>query len=807
MQASLGQSYTIEHELGGGGMSRVYVAVERDLGRRVVIKLLSPDLAAGVSARRFGREIRLAASLQQANIVPVLSAGEADGLPYYTMPFVEGLSLRDRLARATGGRLPISEAISVLRDVARALAYAHDHGVVHRDIKPANVLLSGDAAVVTDFGIAKAISAARSANDTRRTSGGSTVTRAGTALGTPAYMAPEQVTADPDTDHRADLYSFGCLAYELLAGATPFGARPAHQLLAAHVVERPAPIVEQRSDCPANVAAVIMQCLEKDPLHRPQSARELLPAFDAVTPTSGPPPAFRRRTARRPVIVALAIAGTLVFAAGIASAWARWWGRPADGVRAVRSVAVLPFDNVGGDSTQEYLADGIADGLTTALGKIGGIRIVSRTLSHRYRGQRALDVREVGTALGTDHLVQGNLRRVGNRLRVSVQLTSARDSSEVWSETYERDAVDAFAVPDSIAHDIAVALHAPPAPRRLASISPARSAGTSSPEAYDLYLRGRYLLQRRGPRVQQAVEKFEQAIARDSGFARAHAGLSAALELLPYFTEVTAAAVRDRAISAARRALSLDSTLAEAHTSLALAHGHAYEWRLAGEEHRRAIAVDSTDASAHMQYGRYLHDMGRLTDAHAEFARARALDPYFAVASGWLAHELWLAGRTTDALAEVRRAMELDSAIAPVRTFALEIYLTLGRYAEARALMRGFPQGSPTWAAVLARGHIELGDTASAQALLRELESRRPPPAKVISALGFIYLALGDTARAITAFERATDAGEPWPTDVSISEPEYDSIRASARFAALLRRIGLDVKDFAGSGERGAGSG
>src|SRR5215203_3958854 len=241
VQQSLSGSYTLERELGGGGMSRVFVADEHRLGRKVVVKLLSPELAAAMSADRFEREIRVAASLQQANIVPVLAAGDLEGLPYYTMPYVEGESLRARLGR---GPLSISEAVSILRDISRALAYAHDHGVVHCDIKPDNVLLSGHTAVVTDFGIAKAIAAAAEAPSS------ATLTQLGTAIGTPAYMAPEQAAGDPDTDHRADIYAFGCVAYELLAGHPPFHGLSPHKLIAAHMGETARPIEELRPDSP-----------------------------------------------------------------------------------------------------------------------------------------------------------------------------------------------------------------------------------------------------------------------------------------------------------------------------------------------------------------------------------------------------------------------------------------------------------------------------------------------------------------------------------------------------------------------------
>jgi eukaryotic-like serine/threonine-protein kinase len=278
LQSSLSGSYTLERELGGGGMSRVFVAEESRLGRRVVVKVLSPELAAALSNERFEREIRLAASLQQANIVPVLTAGETGGIPYYTMPFVEGESLRARLERSTGP-LPLGEVFGVLRDVAKALAYAHEHGVVHRDIKPDNILLSGGTAVVTDFGIAKAIQAART------DSGHATLTQVGTSIGTPAYMAPEQAAGDA-VDHRADIYALGCVAYELLAGQAPFAGRTPQRMLAAHMSEVPKAVHEIRLDTPERLARLVMQCLEKEVEKRPASATELLQEIEAAV-TSG----------------------------------------------------------------------------------------------------------------------------------------------------------------------------------------------------------------------------------------------------------------------------------------------------------------------------------------------------------------------------------------------------------------------------------------------------------------------------------------------------------------------------------------
>jgi eukaryotic-like serine/threonine-protein kinase len=338
LQAALGSSYTIERELGGGGMSSVFLAEENALGRRVVIKVLPSDVLVGMSVDRFKREIQLAAKLQQAQIVPVLSTGQVDGIPYYTMPFVDGESLRAKLART--GPLPVAEVVSILRDVTRALAYAHDHGVVHRDIKPDNILLSGGTAVVTDFGIAKAISAAR------RATPDSALTQMGTSIGTPAYVSPEQAAGDPDIDHRADIYSLGCMTYELLAGHPPFEGRTPQRTLAAHLTETPVPVESIRPDVPPALAALVSRCLQKDPNDRPQSASEISALLeDATTGSTRAMPAMLLSgpgAARRAL---LAYAGMFVVVALIAKAAVVALGLPDwvfDGAVALM-VIVLPL--------------------------------------------------------------------------------------------------------------------------------------------------------------------------------------------------------------------------------------------------------------------------------------------------------------------------------------------------------------------------------------------------------------------------------------------------------------------------------
>ncbi|HEY0242417.1 MAG TPA: serine/threonine-protein kinase, partial [Gemmatimonadaceae bacterium] len=369
LQESLGSAYTIERELGGGGMSRVFLATENRLRRKVVVKVLSPDLAAGVSAERFEREIQLAAQLQQANIVPLIATGDTNGLPYFTMPFVEGESLRARIAAR--GKFTIAECIGILRDVARALSYAHAAGVVHRDIKPDNVLLSHGAAVVTDFGIAKALS------DSRSSTGGSSITQTGTSVGSPAYMAPEQIAGDPNVDHRADLYALGCMGYELLAGEPPFTAETPQRVLAAHLAQAPKPIASSRSDVPQRLAAVVMRCLEKDPANRPASATEILTTLESVS--TGDETAVPMREKATPTVRLLAtIAAVLILIVAGALTFNKFYSRTVKASPADRSVAVLPLANLSGDKANDYFGEGLAEEITGALSK-AGLRVVGRS--------------------------------------------------------------------------------------------------------------------------------------------------------------------------------------------------------------------------------------------------------------------------------------------------------------------------------------------------------------------------------------------------------------------------------------------
>jgi len=792
LQHSLGGAYTIERELGGGGMSHVFAATETALGRRVVVKVLSPELAVGLSGGRFEREIRLAAALQQANIVPLLSAGEFDGRPYYTMPYVDGLSLRHRLS---SGPLPIGDVISVLRDVARALAYAHERGVVHRDIKPDNVLLSGDAAVVTDFGIAKAlIRASTMTPDSESAShaDASVVTQIGTAIGTPAYMAPEQGVGDPGTDHRADLYALGCLGYELLCGETPFHARPVHQTFLAHVNETPVPIAERRADCPSGLAALVMLCLEKDPAKRPQSAREVLQALDSVST-----PAATIRKPGRPASQRVVVTGILALAV-IAALAVFIVRRPRASAVAsgVKTLAVLPFENIGGDSAREYLVDGMTDELATAFGKLPGVRVAARTSTYRYKSRVAsgagIDPREVGRTLSVGLVLVGSIRLAGQQYVASAQLVDASTGQEISSEKFTSDATDLLNLESGLAREITAAL----APRLSGGGGPAATAataqvaqGTANRDAYDLYWRGRFLLFARRT-LPLAVDLFQQAIDKDSSFARAHAALGETLEYLPYFNGVPADSVRSRAMRAAQRALAIDSTLAQAHVALGLAHMHAFEWTEAGDELRRAIAADSNDVSALTQYARYLLYIGRPADALAVITRAATLEPFSPVVAAWKVSSLSLLGRHDEALAESRRGIEVDSMSPPLIQISTLAYLGAHRSAEAKAIAMRGPLKGPPFGGNLALAIGKSGDRQTALRMARDFDAKKQWFSA--STAGLAYLGVGDSARALDEFEKATVAREIWPSFAPLCDYAFDPIRASKRFSALIRRVGLD---------------
>ena len=569
LQATLGVAYTLGRELGGGGMSRVYVARDEALGRDVVVKVLAPELAEGLSAERFAREIRLVAALQEPHIVPVLTAGAtADGLPWYTMPYVRGESLR---ARLTEGRMSVDEAVRILRDMLQALSYAHAQGLVHRDIKPENVLLSSGTAVVTDFGIAKALAASK----TQAPNGpaGAGLTQLGTSLGTPAYMAPEQAAADPSTDHRADLYAWGVVAYELLAGHHPFAAKTsAQQLMAAHFSEVPAPLP---ASVPAALAALVARCLGKDPAERPASAAEVLAALDVAQSGAHTPAVVSSQRSRRALIGGALALVLLALAGGVAA-----WRARASAAHAYAPplVAVLPFEmpvSASGVAPDSAFADGLGDAITGKLARLAGLRVIDRASVRSVQGA-AMNPQAAGRTLGADYVLRATLRWARGtdglpRVQVSPVLVRVADGTTRWAGDPTVVApADAFTVQGTLATEVADALDVALAPAERTRLA---AAVTSDTAAFAAIERGRRI-QRAGDslssveRYRRSLLEFEFAYRRDPSAAEAWGEASFVLQRMGQKTGNTA--LIDSAAVVARRAVALDPGNANAVATLAI---------------------------------------------------------------------------------------------------------------------------------------------------------------------------------------------------------------------------------------------
>jgi serine/threonine-protein kinase len=821
LQRTLGGTYTLERELGGGGMSTVFVARDNSLGRAVVVKVLPYELAAAVSVDRFKREIMLSAALQHPHIVPVLTAGEipADAsvspptpLPYFVMPFVEGESLRTRLER---GPLSVRETVNILKDVARALAYAHGRGVIHRDIKPDNILLTTGSATVTDFGVAKALTASR---ETRRPlpqgNRSGTITIVGTSIGTPAYMAPEQAAGDPSMDHRADLYALGIVGYEMLVGAPPFHGRPPQQLLAAHLTEKPSPIGSRRYDVPAALNSLLMQLLEKEPGKRPKSAAEVVRSLEDPAVVSGTFTPAAMPSAQRPKRVLWALAGAGILASVAAGgAWftnrraANAPGAPSPALTtpapAGKSIAVIPLVNISRDTSDAYFAAGMTSDLSNAISRIPGVRVAGSQSTARDASASPMDL---GKSLGVNMVLTGTVQRDKTRLRVTARLVNTADGFTVWSDMFEGDSRDVFKVQDEISGAIVAAISpelsgarqaAAPATAQPSAPPPAATAshGTSDLVAYDLYLRGRFFFDKRGEAgLRRALDYFQQATQRDSNFARAYAGIANAYALLPLYANVRVDSLMPLAMSAIDRAIRLDSTLAESFASRATLLQAAWRWAEAERDYKRALTLDPNAAQPHQWYGELLLILGRVPEAQTQLARAVRLDPLAPVTLGSYALGLAVARQPDSAIAAAKRGVELDSALVVTRFMLGAVYLQANRLPDAvRELETAtrLDSGSTQAFGLLGYAYAKSGKTRQAGDIAKSLENQVGRSAGAAAAAARVYIGLGDRARALTLLERAATDRDSFYSSESLAESFFDPIRADPRFLALVNRVGV----------------
>lgn len=716
LQATLGDSLILEQELGGGGMSRVFVAHEPSLGRKVVVKVLPPEMAAAVSIDRFRREIQLAAQLQHPHIVPLLAAGETDGLPYYTMPFVRGESLRSRLVK--GGEFPVAETIRILREIASALAYAHEAGVVHRDIKPENVLISGGSAVVTDFGVAKALTASSGAN-------GGGLTSLGVALGTPAYMAPEQATADPNIDHRADIYALGVMAYEMLTGSTPFQGRSPQATLAAQVTENPEPIIRRRPTIPPLLASLVMSCLEKHAADRPQTAAQLMHELDALTtPSGGMEPTARvaahRTGDRRRTWIGIAAAIVVI----VFGAFAIWRMRapasPSNDSGATPAIAVLPFENVGRAEGKEF-TDGMTEEITNRLSTLRGLRVIGRQSSRGYAGT-AKTPQQIANELGVSYLLTGTVRwdrsADGNDLvRVSPALVRGADATQVWAEGFQTVVAGMFDVQSKIATQVASALN-------VTLIAPEKAALSEKPtdnlEAYALFLRGRQLIQNslQPSQFREAVGLLQKATAADPSFASAWAYLAVGhTEMFWFFADRTEERLR-----------------------------------LAREALDKAGRLDPDNPDVHYARGTYLYHGERDYDqALAEFALVEKTRPNDPEAQFAAAAIMRRQGKWDEAIEKLKRASELDPRNSRNLLDLAYTFVVRGRYAEAEPFVDRAMIVNPEEAfSTVLKTQLAIGRRGSVQEAIQHLRNAvgkvQPPSSLLLLLQSWTWPAVEDPA-------------------------------------------------------------
>ena len=802
LQATLGSAYTLERELGGGGMSRVFLAVETALGRRVVVKVLPPETSGAVSAERFRREVQLAARLQHPHIVPLLGAGESGRLLYYTMPFVDGETLRARLTR--DGALPIPAAVGVIRDVAKALAYAHRHGVMHRDVKPENVLLGEDGvAVVADFGIAKALAAASADGPA---GGLGTLTTAGMSVGTPAYMAPEQALGDPLTDARADLYALGVIAYEMLAGSAPFVGRTAQALIAAHATEPPELLTRRRATVPAPLAALVMRLLEKHPADRPQSADEVLQLLDAVATPSGtsfgvpghdaqPPARLARRAGGRGVL--LAGAAALLLAAAGGAAW--YYRSRAAEPAAARTVAVVPFENLG-NAADLYFADGVTEEIASRLARVPGLTVLGRASAIGLRGS-GKSPQEIGRALGAAYVLRGSVRWAraegaatagagGTTVRIVPALVNVASGADVWGESYQAPLTDVFRVQAEVADRVAVALESALGAGPTGAARGAPAAEPVAPAAFDAYLLGRFYWRKRGvDNLRRAVAEYRRAVALDSGFARAWAGYADTYSVLPGYgdTTLTAAAARREAEPAARRAIALDPADAQGYIALASVLQNDYDFRGALAALDQALARDPSDATAHQRRAEVLQALGRVPEAEAAGRRALALDPLSAVINHILAGILNTARRDEEAIRLWRRAVELEPAVPLYKTRLATTYAERGRLDEADAVAREAGDTSRVTREIR-RGLADPRYRDEARAALAELRVQQPDRANRYGILARMYARLDMPDSAFAMLSRGAAARHPGVSS-SLEDQVYDGLRDDPRWAEIVRAV------------------
>jgi serine/threonine-protein kinase len=742
LESGLTGRYSVERLLGEGGMAVVFLARDLRHERTVAVKVLRPDVSAEIGAERFLREIKMAARLTHPHILPVFDSGEADGLLFYVMPNMEGQSLRDRIEREK--QLSLEDALRITAEVASALDYSHRQQVIHRDIKPENILLHEGAALVADFGIGKAVSTGKS------------ITHTGLAVGTPAYMSPEQASGETSIDGRSDVYSLGCVLYEMLTGEPPFTG-PSAQAIIAKRFASPVPSVKITRDVPDSVEAALSRALARSPADRFRTGAELADALRAALRNG------ESSGARTPSDV-----------------------KTSPGPKAI---AVLPLANMSADPENEYFSDGMTEEIINALAKVPGVQVASRSSSFAFKGKKDVDAREVGERLGVTSVLEGSVRKIGNRIRIAAQLVNVENGYQLWSETYDRQLEDVFAVQDEISRSIVEALKV-----QLVGATTQLVAPTKNLEAYTTYLKGRYHFNKFSEQsLRKALDLFQHALLQDPGFARAYAGIADVwCDLADDWVAPDEAYPRAKA--AAERALQRDPDLADAMISIGkVLCWHEWSFAEGAALLERAVALSPNNSEAQWVLGTALPLIGRMRDGVEAVRRSVELDPLRVEYAGWLTRFLLYDKDYEAAIAAGNELLEVDEEYGRGFVWMGSAYLALG---NAQLALEWFQRGQAldravrSYDAMIVRALAKLDRREEAEEIMNRLEAESRQQYVRSEYLAMGHGALGNMDKAFESLERAYQARSAGLIYLHV-DPGYEPLRGDPRYGEMIARIGV----------------